>query len=134
MLTPICNTKRKYQDTYLYKPQSKRDEARHTCICPAGKKLYSNGRVTTAGGHETLRFRGAKRDCLPCSHRAQCFRNPDQTRTRQVAIFIGRSEQGKPDYLQLMKQKIDTPQGRYQYSRAWASSSRCLAISPVRWG
>ena len=93
------------------------DEASHTCICPAGKKLYSNGRVTSEVGDETLRFRGARRDCLACTHRDKCFRDPDKTQTRQVAIFMGRSAQAKPNYLELMKQKIDTPQGRYQYSR-----------------
>jgi hypothetical protein len=34
-----------------------------------------------------------------------------------VAIFVGRSKQTPPSYLDLMKQKIDTPEGRYQYSR-----------------
>jgi hypothetical protein len=89
----------------------------HTCICPAGKKLYSNGRANDLGGYETLRFRGAKRDCLPCSLRNECFKDPAKTETRQVAIFIGRAKQAKPNLLDLMKQKIDTPQGRYQYSR-----------------
>jgi len=93
------------------------DEASHTCICPAGKKLYSNGRVTSEAGNETLRFRGAKRDCVACTHRDKCFRDPDRTETRQVAIFVGRSKHARPDYLALMKQKIDTLQGRYQYSR-----------------
>ena len=93
------------------------DEATHTCICPAGKKLYSNGRANNLGGYEALRFRGTKRDCLPCTHRHQCFKNPDKTQTRQVAIFIGRSKQSPPSVLDLMKKKIDTPKGRYQYSR-----------------
>jgi hypothetical protein len=34
-----------------------------------------------------------------------------------VAIFIGRSKRATPNLLDLMKRKIDTPQGRYQYSR-----------------
>ena len=34
-----------------------------------------------------------------------------------MAIFVGRSKQTPPSYLDLMKQKIDTPEGRYQYSR-----------------
>ncbi len=93
------------------------DEASHTCICPAGKNLYSNGRVISEGGNETLRFRGAKRDCLACTHREKCFRDPEKTETRQVAIFIGRSKHAKPDYLGLMREKIDTVEGRYQYSR-----------------
>jgi len=93
------------------------DEATHTCICPAGKRLHSNGRANDLGGYEALKFRGAKRDCLPCAHRERCFKDPDKTQTRQVAIFIGRSKQTAPSYLDLMKQKIDTREGRYQYSR-----------------
>ena len=34
-----------------------------------------------------------------------------------MAIIIGRSKQAKTNYLDLMKQKIDTPEGRFQYSR-----------------
>jgi transposase len=93
------------------------DVATHTCICPAGKRLYSNGRANNLGGYEALKFRGAKRDCLPCAYRERCFKDPAKTEVRQVAIFIGRSKQEPPGYLDLMKQKIDTPQGRYQYSR-----------------
>jgi transposase len=93
------------------------DEATHTCVCPAGKKLYSNGRANNMGGYEALMFRGAKRDCVPCTHRDKCFKDPGKTQTRQVAIFIGRSKQAKPRYLDLMRKKIDTREGRYQYSR-----------------
>lgn len=93
------------------------DAQTHTCRCPAGKQLYSDGRANNMSGFEALRFRGAKRDCVPCSHRGKCFKNPNKTETRQVAIFIGRTKLTKPNYLDCMKQKIDTPQGRYQYSR-----------------
>ena len=93
------------------------DETPHTCICPAGKKLYSNGRSKDLNGYEALRFRGAKRDCLPCTHRDKCFIDPQKTQARQVAIVIGRTKQTKPHYLDLMKTKIDTREGRYQYSR-----------------
>ncbi len=93
------------------------DEASHTCISSAGKKVYSNGRVINESGNEILRFRGAKRDCLARKHRDRCLRDPNKTETRRVAIFIGRAKYARPDYLGLMKQKIDTLQGRYQYSR-----------------
>lgn len=92
------------------------DEATHTCLCPAGKTLHSNGRANNLGGYEALRFPGAKRDCVPCTQRDTCLRDPQKTQTRQVAIFIGRSKQAKPNYLDLMKQKINTPEDRYQYS------------------
>ena len=93
------------------------DAKTHTCLCPAGKKLYSNGRALNLNGYETLRFRGAKQTCLPCDQRHLCMKDPDKTQTRQVAIFVGRSKLVPPSYLDLMKRKIDTPQGRYQYSR-----------------
>lgn len=93
------------------------DEATHTCICPAGKRLYSNGRANNLGGYVALKFTGAQRDCVPCTHRDRCFRDPNKTKTRQVAIFIGRSKQKETNYLALMKQKIDMSEGRYQYSR-----------------
>lgn len=93
------------------------DAATHTCICPAGKSLYSNGRSNNLGGYEALKFRGAKRDCRPCPVRDRCLRDPAKTDTRQVAIFIGRSKQVPFKYTDNMKQKIDSPDGRYQYSR-----------------
>ena len=95
------------------------DAATHTCVCPAGKQLYSNGRANNPGGYEALKFRGAKRDCLPCTHRAKCFSDPDKSQTRQVAIFMGRSQQAPPGYLDLMMHKIDTsrPVSRF----AWFS-------------
>ncbi len=93
------------------------DEKTHTCICPAGRKLYSNGRAKNLGGYEALKFLGAKRDCLPCSMRSRCMRDPSKTQTRQVAIFIGRSKGAAPRYIDQMKRKIDTLEGRQQYSR-----------------
>jgi hypothetical protein len=90
-------------------PDFRYDETAHPCLCPAGRRLYSNGRAK--------KFRGAKRDCLPCPHRDRCVRVPTETQARQVAIFIGRSEQAPPSDLDLMRRKIDMPQGRYQYSR-----------------
>src|SRR3972149_3483595 len=104
-------------DLGVFDERYRNDEATHTCICPAGKKLYSNGRANNLRGFEALRFCGSQRDCLPCTHRDRCFRDPEKTKTRQVAIFIGRSKQAPPSYLELMKKKIDTPEGRYQYSR-----------------
>lgn len=93
------------------------DATRHACTCPAGKQLYANGRAKNLKGYEALLFRGAKRDCIPCNHRAACFRDPDKTQTRQVAIFVGRSAEAPPGYTAAMKRKIDTPEGRYHYSR-----------------
>lgn len=55
------------------------------CLCPAGKKLYSNGSNCTVNGYAAMKFRGAERDCLPCELRSRCLRKPDTTKTRQVS-------------------------------------------------
>ena len=95
------------------------DASAQTCICPAGRFLYRDGNHCIINGHIGIRFRGAKRDCLPCRQRAQCLWHPERTPTRQVVFFTGRVS-GKAvneTYTQQMKRKIDTPTGRHQYSR-----------------
>ncbi|MGH9418470.1 MAG: IS1182 family transposase [Thermoanaerobaculia bacterium] len=86
-------------------------------ICPAGKRLYRNGRHKDLNGFEAIRFRGNKSDCRDCALRAKCLRHPDRTVERQVAVFIGRAK-GKPEtYSATMKRKIDSDLGRHRYSR-----------------
>jgi len=93
------------------------DPASQTCICPAGKALYRNGSSCWIGGYEAVKFAGAKMHCVPCTQRDKCLRHPERTATRQVVFFKGRSESVKQTYTAKMKQKIDTPEGRQQYSR-----------------
>ena len=86
-------------------------------ICPAGKRLYRNGRHCDINGLEAVKFTGAKRDCGPCELRAQCLRHPQRTPVRQVAIFLGRIP-GRPEtYSTRRKRKIDTERGRHEYAR-----------------
>ena len=86
-------------------------------LCPAGKRLYRNGRHCDIGGFEAVKFTGAKRDCGPCELRAQCLRHPQRTPVRQVAIFLGRLPGRPQTYTARMKRKIDTERGRYEYAR-----------------
>jgi transposase len=86
-------------------------------ICPAGKRLYRNGRHCDINGFEAVKFTGAKRDCGPCELRALCLRHPQRTPVRQVAIFLGRIA-GRPEtHSARMKRKIDTERGRHEYAR-----------------
>src|SRR5207253_4943251 len=55
------------------------DAKHNTCICPAGKSLYSNGSHCTVKGRTHHKFTGAKRDCVPCTLRNQCLRTPEKT-------------------------------------------------------
>jgi hypothetical protein len=55
--------------------------------------------------------------CEPCTQRDRCLRHPERTPTRQVVFFKDRTLSVKRTYTAKMKQKIDTPEGRQQYSR-----------------
>ena len=90
-----------------------------TCFCPAGKQLYGNGSGCTINGYAAVKFQGAQRDCLPCTHRDRCLLTPQKTKVRQVAFF-----QGKKDgmsHTDKMKARIDSPEGRIQYGRRFAT-------------
>jgi hypothetical protein len=87
------------------------------CICPAGKRLYRNGGNVTIKGYRGVAFRARQRDCDNCPLRERCLKYPDRTRTRQVVFFKGCAPGKRPTYSALMKNKIDTEEGRYHYSR-----------------
>jgi hypothetical protein len=101
----------------LYQPHDfMYDPAARTCVCPAGKPLYRTGKEIVTKGYVSERFRGTKRDCVPCLERDQCLRHPDKTPVRQVAFFRG-AVPGKPESrTQAMKRRIDAPDGRAQYA------------------
>ncbi|MGZ5234404.1 MAG: transposase [Burkholderiales bacterium] len=91
-----------------------------TCVCPAGKKLYSTGSACSVNGRKHHKFQGAKRDCVPCELRARCLRHPERTPTRQVAFFEKNQASPLP-YTQLMKQAIDSERGKALYGRRMAT-------------
>ena len=89
------------------------------CVCPAGKRLYSNGSNCTIGGSAAMKFTGAQQDCIPCERRNECLRQPDKTKTRQVAFFQGK--RGGPSETDKMKIKIDSGTGRHMITRRFAT-------------
>jgi len=95
-----------------------------TCICPAGKKLYSTGRACFANGRRHRKFQGAKRDCVPCRLRERCLRHPERTQTRQVAFF-DKNQVSPLRYTEIMKRAIDSDRGRKLYGR------RIAIVEPV---
>ena len=96
------------------------DQATRCCICPAGKKLYSNGSECTINGYRAMKFQGAKQDCQPCVLRGQCLRTPDKTITRQVSFFFGRRDASK-NWIEQMKARIDSPAGRRRIGQRFAT-------------
>lgn len=98
--------------------------ATNSCICPAGKKLYSTGSHCTVKGRVHHKFQGAKRDCLPCHLRDRCLRYPQRTETRQVAFFA-KNQNSPLEFTERMKAAIDSDRGRTLYGR------RIATVEPV---
>ena len=96
------------------------DVAARTCVCPAGKSMYSHG-GGVINGYAVVRFEGAQRDCLPCTHRDRCLRIPAKTKTRQVAFFQGKAMTAPESHSDRMKQRIDSPAGRVRYAERFAT-------------
>jgi transposase len=110
----------------LYQPSDfAYDPDARTCVCPAGKSLYRKGRAVVTKGFVSDQFQGAKRDCVPCSHRARCLRTPQKTQTRQVAFFRGRASDAAPTQTAQMKLRIDSAEGRARYAERFG------AVEPV---
>ena len=105
----------------LYEPQDfKFDRETHSCVCPAGQELSSNGRECNINGYIAIKFRGSESACGPCTQRDKCLRTPHKTTTRQVAFFVGKLP-GKNIHTERMKQRIDSAEGRALYGRRFAT-------------
>jgi hypothetical protein len=106
----------------LYQPSDfTYDPVARTCVCPAGKSLYRKGQANVIRGYVAEHFQGAKRDCVPCAHRAQCLRHPERTPTRQVAFFRGAATTDPKPFTQQMKARIDAPEGRARYAQRFGT-------------
>ena len=91
-----------------------------TCICPAGKSLYSNGTQCTTNGRSHHKFSGTRTTCGECSLRNRCLRHPERTPVRQVAFFHKGQASPLP-FTERMKQAIDSERGRKLYGRRMAT-------------
>jgi hypothetical protein len=96
------------------------DAQARTCFCPAGKQLYGNGSGCTINGYAAVKFQGALRDCVPCTHRDRCLLTPQKTKARQVSFFHGKAD-GTESYTDMMKRRIDSPEGRALYGQRFAT-------------
>ena len=101
------------------------DATHRTCRCPAGNLLYRNGNNIDVHGYLGVKFRGAKSVCRPCTLRHRCLTTPETTDTKQVTLFIGKTEDKNETPIERMKRKFDTPMGRYTHNR------RIAIVEPV---
>ena len=107
----------------MHSSEFKVNFSNNTCICPSGKKLKFLGNDYEGVKGFYTRFRGELEDCRNCSMQSTCMRNPVKEKGRQVS-FLNEGQE-KITCLDLMKQKIDSPEGRRMYSR------RMWTIEPV---
>ncbi len=117
---PIYDKGGKPKQAARYQPRDfEYDPQEGTCFCPAGKQLYGNGSGCTINGYAAVKFQGAQRDCVPCTHRDRCLLTPQKTKARQVSFFHGKAD--GESYTDKMKARIDSPEGRAQYGRRFAT-------------
>lgn len=101
----------------LFRPQDfTHDPDTNTCVCPAGKRMYSNGAHCVVNGRTHHKFTGSKGNCEPCELRTQCLRTPEKTVVRQVAIFH-KNQPSPHQATEAMKRAIDSEHGRRTYSQ-----------------
>jgi hypothetical protein len=118
---PLWNKTRPARKPKCFKSTDFQLAADHThCVCPAGKRLYSNGSDCTISGYVAMKFCGAKQDCVPCTRRKDCLRTPEKTPTRQVAFLQGKRDE-QENHVEQMKKKIDSDTGRLMITRRFAT-------------
>jgi transposase len=110
-------SKPKNEPTHFQNSDFKLADDHSHCICPAGKRMYRGGTLDGYKGLLSIRFRAPKLACRHCPLRAKCLRHPERTPVRQVAFFLGKATNAPDKYMDRMKRKIDTDEGRHQYSR-----------------
>ncbi|WP_295762374.1 transposase [Undibacterium sp.] len=92
------------------------DPASNTCICPAGKELYSNGSNCSIAGRLYHKFTGNKGNCGSCTQREKCLRTPDKTDVRQVAFLI-KEQKSAVTFIEILRNAIDSALGRKLYGQ-----------------
>jgi transposase len=119
---PLYNKGAEPAKPRLFRPQDFHPAEDHShCVCPAGARLYRNGRHRDRRGFVALKFTGRKTACGGCPVRARCLRYPEKTPVRQVSLVLGPTV-GKPEtYTARMKRKIDSPLGREMITRRFAT-------------
>jgi transposase len=118
---PLWNKAEPIKKSNCFKPADFTLAADHShCICPAGKRLYSNGSNCTNKGYAAMKFSGAKQDCVPCQRRKECLRKPGKTPVRQVSFFQGKRDAAE-NHVDRMKVKIDSDMGRRIITRRFAT-------------
>jgi transposase len=97
------------------------DETKQTYICPQGYALTRHARSQRNRYRLYDIYHARQEDCARCPWKHKCLSNPD-TPCRYLSIRV---DDQKPNLIDEMKAKIDTPQGKQIYAR------RLAIVEPV---
>lgn len=94
-----------------------------TCLCPNGHEMMYHGNHFEINNKRYHRFKSRLVNCRACPLQSECMKRPLKEHGRQVSFKV--EHEDNKNYLDLMKQKIDSEQGRKNYAR------RMWTIEPV---
>jgi len=92
------------------------DPEKETVTCPAGKKMRLKSPNPKAFGVPAIQFQSHAADCRNCSFRRRCLRKESQKTPRTFVWFKTHLPEHQP-YTKRMIKKIDTEEGRREYSK-----------------
>lgn len=120
------------QKTRLDKPKRKNgypsdkftlNREKKICVCPNGHEMMYHGDHFEINGKRYMRFKSYLKNCRACPLQSECMKKPVKEHGRQVSFIV--EEENNTNYLDLMKVKIDSEQGRKDYAK------RMWTIEPV---
>lgn len=94
-----------------------------TCVCPNGHEMMYHGDHFEIGNKRYHRFKSYLKNCRACPLQSECMKKPLREHGRQVSFEVKRED--NKSFLDLMRQKVDSEQGRKNYAR------RMWTIEPV---
>ena len=99
------------------------NEKAKVCVCPNGHEMMYHGDHFKVNNKRYYRFKSYLKNCRACPLQSQCMKRTLKEHGRQVSFKV--SCENNTNYLDLMKQKIDSEQGKKNYAR------RMWTIEPV---
>lgn len=93
------------------------------CVCPNGHEMLYHGDHFIINNKRYMRFKSYLKHCRACPLQSECMKKPLKEHGRQVSFLV--EEESNTNYLDLMKARIDSEQGKQDYAR------RMWTIEPV---
>lgn len=93
------------------------------CVCPNGHEMMYHGDHFEINNKRYVRFKSYLKNCRAYPLQSACMKKPVNEHGRQVSFIV--DEENNTNYLDLMKARIDSEQGKRDYAK------RMWTIEPV---